>query len=51
MPYRVEKAGSRYRVVNTLTGKVHAKHTTKRRAFAQLRLLRNAENYTARGDR
>lgn len=43
MPYRILKRGSHYQVVNATTGKVHAKHTTKRRAEAQVRLLRDKE--------
>lgn len=43
MPYRIEKAESGYRVVNSLTGRVHARHTTKRRAEAQVRLLKAKE--------
>jgi len=43
MPYRIEKTASGYRVVNSLTGRVYAKGTTKRRAQAQVRLLRQRE--------
>lgn len=44
MPYRLRKVGTRYEVVNTRTGRVHAKHTTKAKAEAQLRLLRGIEH-------
>ena len=44
MPYaiRQNRDGS-YRVVNALTGRVHAKRTTRRRAQAQVRLLQQRE--------
>jgi hypothetical protein len=44
MPYaiRQNRDGS-YRVVNAVTGKVHARRTTRRRAQAQVRLLRAKE--------
>jgi len=32
-----------YQVINTETGKVHAKHTTKKKAMAQKRILEEAE--------
>lgn len=40
MPYAVRKVKGGYKVVNTRTGKVHAKRTTKARAQRQVRLLR-----------
>lgn len=43
MPYRIEKVGSRYRVVNAATGRVHAKGTSKKKAEAQVRLMKQAE--------
>lgn len=43
MPYRIERVGNRYRVVNAQTGKVHAKGTTKRKAQAQVRVMTQAE--------
>lgn len=39
MPFKLLKEGTHYKVVNTLTGKIHAKHTTKAKALAQMRLL------------
>ena len=39
MPYEIRKNGRAYEVVNTDTGEVHAKHTTKTKAQAQVRLL------------
>ena len=39
MPYAIRKKGNAYQVVNTQTGKVHAKHTSKKKAQAQMRLL------------
>lgn len=44
MPYAIRKRGSRYEVVNTATGRVHAKHTSKKKAEAQVRLLRGIEH-------
>lgn len=44
MPYRIEKVGNRYRVVNAVTGKVHAKGTSKKKAQAQIRVMEQAEN-------
>jgi len=44
MPYKVEKKGNMYKVENELTGKVHAKGTTKAKAMGQLHLL-NAIDY------
>lgn len=44
MPYAVLRVGKgRYAVVNPATGQVHAKNTTKRRAQAQVRLLKAKE--------
>ena len=39
MPYSIEKVPLGYRVINTETRKVHAAHTTKEKAQAQVRLL------------
>lgn len=46
MPYRIEKntVGGRYRVVNSLTGRVYSRATSLRRAKAQVRLLQAKEN-------
>lgn len=44
MPYAVLPSGKDFRVVNTATGKVHAKHTTLEKAEAQVRLLRGVEH-------
>ena len=47
MPYAIRHlADGGYRVVNTVSGRVHAKHTTKRRAQAQVRLLNAREHGT-----
>lgn len=44
MPYAARKlTGGKYRVVNTATGAVKAKRTSKRKAEAQLRILNSAE--------
>ena len=39
MPYEIVQKGTGVVVRNKLTGKIHAKGTTKRKAEAQLRLL------------
>ena len=40
MPYAIKPAGKNlFKVVNTQTGKVHAKATTMTKAKAQMRLL------------
>lgn len=39
MPYKMKKEGERYSVENALTGKVHAKGTTKKKAMGQLAIL------------
>jgi len=39
MPFKILKEGSHYKVINSATGKVHAKHTTKAKAILQMRLL------------
>ena len=39
MPYAVKRVGSAWQVVNADTGEIHAKHTTKAKAEAQVRLL------------
>ena len=47
MPYDVQAVGDgRYKVVNTDTGNVHSKGTTRANAEAQVRLLRDAEHGT-----
>lgn len=44
MPYAIRKRDGKYCVVNTATGVVKAKHTTKAKAESQLRLLRGVEH-------
>lgn len=40
MPYGIQKvAEGKYQVINLKTGQVHAKHTSKTKADAQVRLL------------
>lgn len=39
MPYKMKKKGDNYSVENALTGKVHAKGTTKKKAMGQLAIL------------
>ena len=47
MPYDMEKVDKCWRVFNTETGTEHAKCTTKKKAEAQLRILRSEENKEA----
>lgn len=39
MPYEIRRVGDRYEVRNRVTGELHARHTTKAKAEAQVRLL------------
>lgn len=52
MPYKIEKCTKcgcgTYKVITTTTGKVHAKHTTLKKAQAQVKLLKSLEKSTAR---
>jgi hypothetical protein len=44
MPYKIIKLKlGRFKVVNKKNGRVHAYHTTKKKAEAQLRLLNSIE--------
>jgi hypothetical protein len=44
MPYKLIKlSNGKYRVVNALTGKIHARATSRQRAVAQIRIMRRAE--------
>ncbi len=44
MPYKVERHGRQYAVVNTKTGEIKAKSTSKEKAERQARLLRGIEH-------
>ena len=45
MPYAIRPAGDgRFEVVNTATGKVHARHTSRVKAERQVRLLHAVEH-------
>jgi hypothetical protein len=47
MPYQIKQVSpSKFSVSNKDTGKVHAHHTTKAKAEAQVRLLHAIENGT-----
>ena len=39
MPYIIEKVGHLYRVINPISGKIHSKGTSKKKALAQVRLM------------
>lgn len=41
MPYEIKKVGKKFQVVNSNTGYIHSKGTTKKKAEAQVRLLHN----------
>jgi hypothetical protein len=50
MPYKIHKLKSgKYRVVNSKSGKVHARETTKEKAAAQVRLLHAKESGSLMG--
>lgn len=44
MPYKTKKIDNKFEVVNTETGKVHSKGTTKKKAQKQMNLLRGVEH-------
>ena len=44
MPYAILPSDGGFKVVNTSNGAVHAKHTTRAKAEAQVRLLRGVEH-------
>ena len=44
MPYTMKRVKGGWRVVNTATGQIKAKRTTKAKAQAQLRLLHGIEH-------
>lgn len=50
MPYKIEKRGNKYAVINAETGEVHARGTTKQKAEAQVRLL-NAQDHGFKPDK
>lgn len=45
MPYKIKKKGDNYSVENALTGKIHAKGTTKKKAMGQLAMLNSAHGF------
>jgi macrodomain Ter protein organizer (MatP/YcbG family) len=44
MPYKVEKEGEEYLVINTESGETKARHATKEAADNQVALLHEIEN-------
>ena len=44
MPYSIKHIGRYYKVFNTLTGKIHAQHTTLPKAKAQIRIMEYFDN-------
>jgi len=44
VPYKISRTIGGFRVVNTTTGKVHAEHTSRAKAQAQVRLLNAVEH-------
>ena len=44
MPYAIRRTRGGHKVVNTATGKVHAEHTSRAKAEAQVRLLNAVEH-------
>lgn len=39
MPYSIRKAGNKFQVITTDTGKVHGTHPTKENAISQLKAM------------
>ena len=44
MPYSIKHVGRYYKVVNTLTGRIHAQHSTLPKARAQIRIMEYFDN-------
>lgn len=44
MPYALRKKGARYEVINTDTGEVKSRHTSKAKAEKQMKLLKGIEH-------
>jgi len=44
MPYAIRKIGSKFKVINKNTGKVHGTHSSKAKALSQMRLLYKIES-------
>jgi len=45
MPYQITKIGNnKYQVKNKITGKIHAKGTTKKKAESQVKLMEWMDN-------
>ncbi|MEM5854666.1 MAG: hypothetical protein QXS37_04500 [Candidatus Aenigmatarchaeota archaeon] len=44
MPYKIEKRGNKYVVVNKKTGKVKGTHSSREKALRQMRLLYGIEH-------
>ena len=45
MPYSIRKSGKYYKVINSLTGRIHAQHTTLQKAKAQIRIMEYFDNH------
>ena len=39
MPYLIRKSEKYYKIINSLTGRIHAQHTTLPKAKAQIRIM------------
>lgn len=44
MPYKISRTIGGFKVVNAATGEVHAEHTSRAKAEAQVRLLNAVEH-------
>ena len=44
MPYSIRKVGRYYKVINTLTGKIHSAKTSLPKAKAQIRIMEYFDN-------
>ena len=44
MPYLIRKSGKYYKVINSLTGRIHAQHSTLPKAKAQICIMEYFDN-------
>ena len=44
MPYSIRKSGKYYKVINSITGRIHAQHSTLPKAKAQIRIMEYFNN-------
>jgi hypothetical protein len=44
MPFSIIKEGHHFKVINKITGKIHAYHTTLPKAMSQIRIMEKMEH-------